>query len=52
MTSKKNSDKEYGNVLKVWDKVEMKTIKDYQGLHLKCDIFLLADALKNLKIVA
>ena len=51
MTSKKNSDKKYGNVLKVWDKVEMKTMKDYHGLNLTCDVLLLADVLKNLKTV-
>ena len=38
---KKNNYKEYGYVLKVWNKFEMKTMKDYHDLYLKCDILLL-----------
>ena len=38
----KISDKEYEHVLNVWHKFEMKTMKDYHNLYLKCDILLLA----------
>ena len=34
-TCKKTSDKEYD---KVWNKFEMKTMKDYHDLYLKCDV--------------
>ena len=40
---KKINDKEYENGLKVWNKFEMKIMKDYQNLYLKCDALLLAD---------
>ena len=43
LTGKKIRDKEYEHVLKVCNKLEMKTMKDYHDLYLKCDIFLLAD---------
>ena len=39
MTKKKVTDKEYAHVLKVWNKFDMKTMKDYHDLYLKCDIF-------------
>ena len=42
-TGKKISDKEYDHVLKVWNKFEMKTMKDFHDLYLKCDDLLLAD---------
>ena len=41
LTSTKISYKEYGHVLKVWDRFEMKTIKVYHDLYLKCDVLLL-----------
>ena len=44
---KKNSDKEYEHVLKVWNKFEMKTKEDYHDLYLKCNILLLADAFEK-----
>ena len=34
---------EYEHVLKVWNKFEMKTMKDYNNSYLKCDVLLLAD---------
>ena len=37
LTGKKISDKEYENVLKVWNKFEIKMMKDYRDLYLKCD---------------
>ena len=33
LTDKKISDKEYDHVLKVWNKFEMKTTKDYRDLY-------------------
>ena len=36
------SDKEYEHVLNVWKKIEMKTMKDYHDLYLKCNVLLLA----------
>ena len=35
--------KEYEHVLKVWNKFEMKTMKDYHNSYLKYDVLLLAD---------
>ena len=47
LTGKKISDKELEHVFKVWNKFEMKTIKDYHNLYLKCDALLLADVRNN-----
>ena len=47
LTGKKISDKEYEHVLKVWNKFEMKIMKDYPNLYLKCDILLLADVFEK-----
>ena len=44
LTEKKVSGKEYKHVLNVWEKTEMKTIKDYHDLYWKCDV-------KNLEII-
>ena len=38
-----DSDKEYEHALNIWTKIEMKTMKDYHDLYLKCDALLLAD---------
>ena len=38
LTGKKINDKESEHVLNVWNKSEMKTMKHYQDLHLKCDV--------------
>ena len=43
LTGKKISDKEHKHFLSVWKKFEMKMIKDYHDLYLKCDVLLLAD---------
>ena len=43
LTGKKNSDKEYDHVSKVWNTFQMKTMKDYHDLYLKRDILLLAN---------
>ena len=42
LTNKRISDKEYEYVPNVWKKIEMKTMKDYNDLYLKCNILLLA----------
>ena len=51
LTDRKLSDKEYDHVLKVWNKFEMKTMKDYHNLYLKCDVLLLV-VFEKLKITA
>ena len=44
LTDRKISDKEYEDVLNLWNKFDMKTVKDYHDLYLKkYDILLLAD---------
>ena len=43
LTGNKISGKEYEHVLNVWNKLELKTMKDYHDLYLKCDVLLLAD---------
>ena len=43
LTGKKISEKEFNHVLNVWNKFEMKTMKYYHDLYLKCDVLLLAD---------
>ena len=48
LTGKKNSGTEYEHVVKVWNKFEMKTMKDYHNLYLKCDVLLLADVFEKL----
>ena len=45
----KFGDKEYDDVLKVLDRFEVKTMKDYHQLYLKYNVLLLADVLKNSK---
>ena len=49
LTGKTISDKEYDHVLKVWNKFEMKTMKDYHDLYLKCDVLLLADVFEKFR---
>ena len=49
LRDKKISDKEYEHVLKVWNKFEMKTMKDYHDLYLKCDVLLLADVFQKFR---
>ena len=45
LTDKKISDKDYDYVFKVWNKSEMKTMKDYQDLHIQFDVLLLSELL-------
>ena len=47
LTGKKNCDKENEYILKVWNKFEMKTVKDYHDWCLKCDVLLLADVFEK-----
>ena len=49
LTGKKFSNKEYDHVLKVWNKLEMKTMKDYHDLYLKYDVSLLADVFEKFR---
>ena len=39
----KISCKKYENVLKLWNKFKMKTMKDYHDFYSKCDVLLLVD---------
>ena len=45
--SKKNIDQVYEHVLKIWNKFEMKKMKDYHDL--KCNVLLFADVFKKLR---
>ena len=49
LTSKKISGKDYQYVIKVWDKFEMKTLKDYHELYLKYDVLFLADVFETFR---
>ena len=50
LTGRKINGKKYNHVLKVWNKFEMKTMKDYHDLYLKRDVLLLADVFEKFKI--
>ena len=50
LTDRKITDKEREHVLNVWKKFEMKTMKDYQDLYLKCDVLLLADIFEKFSL--
>ena len=55
LTGGKISDKKYEHALKVWDKFELRTMKNYHNMYLKCDVLLLlllGDANETLAIVA
>ena len=41
------SDKEHKHVLAVWNKFEMKTMKDYHNLYLKFGVLLLVDVFEK-----
>ena len=49
LTGKKVSNKEYEHVLKVWNKFEMKKMKDYHDLYLKCHILLFPDVFEKFR---
>ena len=42
LTSRRNTNQEYEHVLKIWNKSELKTMKDYHDLFLKGGVLLLA----------
>ena len=44
---RKINDKGFDHVLNVWNKFEMKMIKDYSDLYLKCDFLLLPDVFEK-----
>ena len=50
LTDRKITDKEYKYVLNVWNKFEMRTMKFYHDMCLKCDVLLLADVFETLEI--
>ena len=43
----KFSDKDYEHVIKVWNRFEMKAMKDCHEPYLECDVLLLADVFEN-----
>ena len=45
LTDKKISGKDYDYVFTVWNKSEMKTMKDYQDLYIQFDVLLLSELL-------
>ena len=49
LTGKTISDKEYDHVLDVWNKFEMKTMKDSHDFYLKCDIVMLGHLFEKFK---
>ena len=49
LTNRNITGKEYEHVLNVWKKFEMKSMKVYHDLHLKCDVLLLADVFEKFR---
>ena len=49
LKGKKFSGKEYGHVRQFLNKLEMKTLKDYHDLYLKCDVSLLPDLFEKFR---
>ena len=49
LTDQKISDEQYEPVFNDWDKFEMKTMKDYHELCLKCDALLLANVFEKFR---
>ena len=52
LTDRKITDKEYEHVLSVWNKFEIKTMKDDHDLYFKRDALILLVCLKNSEIIA
>ena len=46
------SDEEYKHILNVWGKFEMKTMKYYRDLYLKCNLLLLADVFETFRNIS
>ena len=49
LTGRKASDKEHQHVHNIWNRFEMKAMKCYHDLHLKCDVLLLADVFRKIR---
>ena len=49
LTDRKISDKKHEHALNVWNKFEMKTMKEFHDLNLKCDVLLLADVFEKFR---
>ena len=49
LTDRKITDEEYEHALNVWNKFQMKTMKDYHDLYLKCDVLLLGDMFEKFR---
>ena len=49
LTDRKISGKEYEHVPNVWEKIEMKTMKDCYDLYLKCNFLLLVNVFKKIR---
>ena len=49
LTDKKISDKEYEHALTVWNMFEIKLMKDYHDMYLKCDVLLSASDFENIR---
>ena len=47
LSGKEKSDNEYEHVAKVWNEFEMKSMKDYCYLYLKCDVLLFSDVFEK-----
>ena len=47
LAGKTTSVKDCEHVINVWSKFEMKTIKDYHDLYLKCEVLFLADVFEE-----
>ena len=49
LNNRKINDQEYEHVLNVWNKFEMKMMKDYLDFYLKCDVLLLVDVFEKFR---
>ena len=49
LTDRKITDKECEHIFNVWNKFEMKTMKDNHDLYLKFDVSVLADVFKKFR---
>ena len=49
LSGKGISENEYQHVLKVWNKYEMKTMKECYNFYLKCDVLLLANVFEKFR---
>ena len=49
LTDMKIRDKNYEHVLNIWNKFEMRTMKDYRELYLKYDVLSLANMFETIR---